>query len=80
MPANQIQQESGRWPVALVGDLMQNGLVRFIVEVERIVRKNRVVPQTKRLVHLKIKADGNHEINATCHTTIGGWDRMIHST
>ena len=59
---------------------MQNGLVRFVVKVERVVRENRVVPQTERLVHLKIEADGNHEPNATCHPTIGGWDRMIRST
>ena len=61
MPANQIQQESGRRSVALVSNLVQNGLVRFVVEVERIVRKNRVVAQTERLVDLKIEADGNHE-------------------
>ena len=80
MPPDQIQQESGRRSVALVSDLMQNRLVRIVVEVERVVRKNRVVPQTERLVDLKIKADGNHGFNATCHTTIGGWDRMIRST
>ena len=61
MPANQIQQESGRRSVALVSNLVQNRLVRFVVKIERIVRKNRVVPQTERLVDLKIEADGNHE-------------------
>ena len=75
--ADQIQQQSGCRAVALVSNLMQNGLIRIIVEVERVVGEDRVIPQAERLVHLKIEADGNHTFNATRRTTIGGRDRMI---
>ena len=60
MPPDHIQQKSGGRSVALVCDLVEDGLVRVIVEIKRVVRENRVIPQTERLVHLEIKADGYH--------------------
>ena len=55
----------GGGAIAFVGDLVENGSVRFGVEVERIVVEDGVFSQPERLMNLKIEANRRHACMVT---------------
>ena len=61
MFVNQIEQQAGRRPIALVGHLVQNRLIRIRVEIEGIAAEYGIPPQSIWLMDLKIEADGGHQ-------------------
>ena len=65
MSSDEIQNLGRGGNIALVGDLATDLLVRFVVEVERMIFEHRVLLDAVRLMNLKIEAYAGHSERIT---------------
>ena len=57
MSSDEVQNQCGGRPVALVGDLFQDLTIGIVVEIERIRTEDRIASETVRLMDLEVEAD-----------------------
>lgn len=60
MAVDELENFAGCGAITLLGDFFADFLIGLVIEVERIGIEDRVAPQPKWLVDLKVKTDRSH--------------------